>query len=58
MDSRIKIKKNQASQIENLRLANHFSYNWQVIDLLLKNQKRYKDLENKVNHVHMITKLK
>lgn len=54
---RIQINEHQLEQIKEIQERNDFGAYSQVLDLLLKNQKRYEDLENIVRSVHMRTKL-
>jgi hypothetical protein len=57
MDKPLRIKQRQHNDILKLKEKHKLVYNWQVLDLLLKNQKYVQDLENRVKHVHMLTKI-
>lgn len=54
---RIRITDIQKNQLEEIRQKHNLRDSKEVLDILLKNNKRFVDLENKVKHVHMITKL-
>ena len=55
--SKIRITKIQLDQLKKLKDKQNLGSFSDVLDLLLKNQKRYSDLENIVKFVHMRTKL-
>ena len=55
--TRIQVTTVQLKQLNNLKVIYNCCTHSELLDLLLKNQKYFIDLENRVKHIHSLSNL-